>query len=182
MKENASKSGDISFLVKLMTCLLTMERMQQRATKCILKKPSYYQDYELRLISLDLLPLLYYLELQDIFYLAKSVKSPSLNFDLPKNVLFCKSDITRKLVFKFQRTYATRQSYFSRIVKLWNAFPEIVLDRSLQIIKQNITMFLWRHFPGTQMPTHSTVSAHALDSRVSEIFFVFLIYIFFFNH
>ena len=51
-----------------------IERIQRRATKYILN--DYTSDYKSRLLSLNLLPLMYFFELQDIIFAVKSLKNP----------------------------------------------------------------------------------------------------------
>ena len=60
----------------------SIEQVQRKATKYILN--DYTSDYTTRLLSLNLLPLMYRFELQDIMFLVKHLKYPSDNLDIPK--------------------------------------------------------------------------------------------------
>ena len=55
--------------------ILALERVQRRATKYILE--DYTSSYKDRLVSLSLLPLMYWLELNDVMYLVSALKNPS---------------------------------------------------------------------------------------------------------
>ena len=69
----------------------SLEQFQCGATKYILQ--DYSLDYESRLVSLNVLPLKYWLELQDLAFLVKSIKYPTMlplfpqthNLPLPTN-------------------------------------------------------------------------------------------------
>ncbi len=50
----------------------SIERIQRRATKYILK--DYINDYKTRLLSLNMLPLMYWLDLQDLLFMIKCLK------------------------------------------------------------------------------------------------------------
>ncbi len=52
--------------------ILSLEQIQRRSTKYILQ--DYTSDYKSRLVPLNLLPLMYWLELQDITFFVKSLK------------------------------------------------------------------------------------------------------------
>ena len=56
----------------------SLKRVQCRATKFFLQ--GYSSDYRTRLLSLKLLPLMYWLELQHILYLIRWLKDPPDNF------------------------------------------------------------------------------------------------------
>ena len=56
--------------------IITLERVQRRATKFILN--DYYMDYKNRLLNLHVLPLMYIYEFQDIMFLLDVTRSPPL--------------------------------------------------------------------------------------------------------
>ena len=60
--------------------IISLECVQRRATKFVLN--DYSSNYKARLISLKLLPLMYWFELQDILLLVKCMKEPAENFDI----------------------------------------------------------------------------------------------------
>ena len=54
----------------------SIERIQRRTTKYILK--DYISDYKSRLLSLHMLPLMYWLDLQDLVFMIKCLKTQSI--------------------------------------------------------------------------------------------------------
>ena len=60
--------------------IFNIERVQRHATKYILN--DYVSDYKIRLLKLKLLPLMYFLEIQDIMFVIKSLKFPTNNFNI----------------------------------------------------------------------------------------------------
>ena len=69
---------------RLIKDIVFLERVQRHATKYILN--DYYTDYGTRLISLHLLPLVYWLELQDLMFLIKCFKDPTDESDISNHV------------------------------------------------------------------------------------------------
>lgn len=65
-----------------------LKGVQRRATKYLLN--DYKSDYKSRLIALDLLPLMYVFELNDIMFCVKNLISPIRNFDITEFVHFSK--------------------------------------------------------------------------------------------
>ena len=117
------------------------ERVQWRATKFILN--NYHLDYKSRL------PLMYFLELNDILFLVKSLNSPNPAFNIHNYVTFntsvTQSGTFNKLIHNFTSTsYA--HNFFNRIVRLWNSLPYIDLSLSVSTIKSTLQNFLWNHF------------------------------------
>ena len=110
---------------------------------------NYTIDYKSRLISLKLLPLMYWLEIQDVLFLLKHIKLPADNFNIFDHVSFvtsCTRASTRKdLKQNFSRCSTTSHFYFNRVVKLWNKLS-IVLSESYTKNKHDICVFLWDHF------------------------------------
>ena len=114
----------------------------------ISRHPSH--DYKTRLLSLNLLPLMHWYELQDMMFLVKCFKNPMDNLIIHDYVEFVTS-ITRassngKLRHKFCRLSTPRHFYFNRIVHLWNLFPRIDLSLSLPSIKHLLLNHLWSNF------------------------------------
>ena len=125
-----------------------LETVQRRASKFILS----YQplNYKERLISLDLLPLMYWFDLQDVLFLVKCLKNPPDNFKVLDFVTFCDSNTRScsngKLKYSFKRGSATRHYYFNRVVRLWNQLPSIDLSLSYHSIQLSISKYMWSHF------------------------------------
>ena len=132
---------------RLLKDIICLERVQRRASKFVLH--NYTIDYKSRLISLKLLPLMYWLEIQDVLFLLKHIKLPADNFNIFDHVSFvtsCTRASTRKdLKQNFSRCSTTSHFYFNRVVKLWNKLP-IVLSESYTKNKHDICVFLWDHF------------------------------------
>ena len=106
--------------------------------------------YKERLINLVLLLLIMWLELQDVLFLIKHMKSPSDNFNIIEYVRFNESSsraLTKKhLVHNYTRTNKARHFYYNRVVRLWSKLPEINLQDSFSNIKVYLTKFLWNYF------------------------------------
>ena len=124
------------------------ERVQRRATKFILN--NYHLDYKSRLLQCQILPLMYFLELNDILFLVKSLKSPTSAFNIHKYVIFntstTRSGTSNKLIHNFTPTMQAHHFYFNRIVRLWNSLPCIDLSLTINTIKSNLYSFFWKHF------------------------------------
>ena len=65
---------------RLIRDIQSIERVQRKATKYILN--DYTSDYKTRLLSLHLLPLMYWYELQGIMFLVKCLQDPADNLDI----------------------------------------------------------------------------------------------------
>jgi len=63
-----------------------IERIQRRATKFILN--DYTSDFKTHLLKLNLLPLMYTLDISDIVFLIKSIEFPSDTFNINDFVTF----------------------------------------------------------------------------------------------
>ena len=64
---------------RLIKDIFTIENVERRATKFIHDNS---MDYKSRLITLEILPLMYWFELQDILFLVKCFKTPSDKLDI----------------------------------------------------------------------------------------------------
>ena len=73
------------FLIK---DIQSIEKIQRRATKYILNDSS--SDYKSRLLSLNMLPLMYWLDLQDLVFLVKCLKDPHNTILILSLRKFCK--------------------------------------------------------------------------------------------
>ena len=74
-----------TFLIK---DIQSIEKIQRRATKYILNDSS--SDYKSRLLSLNVLPLIYWLDLQDLVFLVKCLKDPHNTMNILLLRKFCK--------------------------------------------------------------------------------------------
>ena len=128
-----------------------LERLQRRASKYILN--DHQLTYKSRLISMDLLPLTLWMEMQDVFLLLGLLKYPPDNFDLSQYICFVQSSTrsssTGKITASFPctpRLNSTRHYYFNRIIKIWNSLPPLDLDSPLSILKSLLRNLYWDYF------------------------------------
>ena len=108
-----------------------LERIQKCATKYILN--DRLSSYRSRLLALNFLPLMYYLELMDILFLVKCLQFPDPSFDIRAFVSFSnlstRSGSACKLVYRCSSTNKSRHFYFNRVVRLWNSLPLIDISQ-----------------------------------------------------
>ena len=76
--------------------IVILERIQKCATKYILN--DRLSSYRSRLFTLNLLPLMYYLELMDILFLVKCLQFPDPSFDIKAFVSFPTSQLVLGLL------------------------------------------------------------------------------------
>ena len=147
-----------------------IEGVQRRATKFIMHYPD--MDYKERLTSLDLLPLSSRRELNDLNFFYRC-KLGQYDLDVNKYVVFNSDNQQNRpttrlssdhLALSFQRckTESHKQSYFNRIVPLWNQLP---LENGNQIIQFYITPM---RFEPCIILFHCTVLLHC-DYTLCEI-------------
>jgi len=133
---------------QLIKDILTLERIQRRATKYILN--DYESSYKSRLEQLHLLPLMYTYELNDLMFLIKCLKQPSDHFNIYHHIQFATSSTrfgnSNKLVHPKSSSSTHQHFYFNRIVRLWNHLPIIDTSLSIHQLKLYFTRFLWREF------------------------------------
>ena len=124
-----------------------LEKVQRRSTKYILN--DFESDYKSRLISLNLFPLMYWIELADIMLLVTLLKYPDNRLNILEHISFSstktRSSTHLKLKQHRSRTNLSRHFYFSRICRLWNALPPIDLTLSTDI-RRAVKHFLWSNF------------------------------------
>ena len=117
--------------------IVVLEKVQKRGTKFILN--DYSLGYKNRLVAIHLLPLMYQLELNDLMFFIKSLKHPSVHFNIKDFISFSKSNTRsstyNKLIHTKSPTKSSRHFYFNRLSRLWNSLPPIDLDISLSTIK-----------------------------------------------
>ena len=125
--------------------------MFRRATRFILRcnsDPRFRPSYKSRLISLNLLPISYWLECRDLIFLFKGING-FLNFPLDRFISFStgrtrSAASSLNLTHKFRfRTSLFRDFYFNRIVYLWNNLPLPI--RQVDTIKSFKTL-LYEHY------------------------------------
>ena len=134
-----------------------LEAIQRRSTKFILNDSIF--DYKSRFFSLQLLSLMMLYELNDILFFVKSLKEPNTSFNINNYFTFSsncrRSAPHHKLFHKLARTNVTKNSYFYRLPRLWNALPPIDLNLSFTSIRHNLKQFFWNHFVKNCDPNYS---------------------------
>ena len=83
----------------LMKDIAKIEQLQHRVTKYIFQ--DYISDYKTRLTKLQLLPLMYILEISDIMFFINSIKNPTSSFNINSYVSFSNSG-TRSSALKLR--------------------------------------------------------------------------------
>ncbi len=128
--------------------IMALERIQRRATKFILS--DYSSTYKSRLTSLNLLPLMYQLELNDILFFISCIKDPSYKFPLMNYFSFSTSSTCSNSFYKLNHisfvSTLHHNSYVNRLPRLWNALPIIDISKSLTKIKSDLKNHFWNHF------------------------------------
>ena len=83
-------------------------------------------------------------------HLVKSLKFPNDNFDITNHITFAsnstRSASFRKLVHSKTSNTTQHHFYFNRISRLYNYLPVINLSLSTNIIKRQISDYLWTQF------------------------------------
>ena len=122
---------------RLIKDIATLERLQRRAMKYILH--DYVTDYKTRLTSLQLLPLMYWLDHLDILLLVKCLQDKNDTISIFKFVSFVncstRAGNAKRLKHNYCCTSVSRHFYFNRVVLLWNSLPVIDLNQSFSSIK-----------------------------------------------
>ena len=136
--------------------IISIESVQRRSTRFII--PYSTLNYKERLTQLNLFPIMYWFEIQDILYLIKRLQCPD-DLSIYNHVHFASSN-TRfgtksKLRYNHTRTSICRHFFFNRIVKLWNSLPHINLDLPFNAIKHLIIKFMWDQFTTNFDPSNT---------------------------
>ena len=138
----------------VLTDIKALENAQRRATKFILN--SYDSNYRLRLLDLQLLPLMMVL---DILFFIKFLKEPCDHFDISRFVTFCSGKTRSASCDVLVATNnSTRKFYFNR---LWNSLPPIDMSQSMTTIKKKLYKHFWNHFT-TNFDPDNVCSFHYL--------------------
>ena len=111
--------------------IVSLEKVQRRATKFILN--DFSSDYKSRLLRLNLFPLMLLYEYYDIIFFFKCLKSPS-SFNINNYVSFAssstRSSANSKLLHTKSTTNSSHHFYFNRLPRLWNSLPVLSLEKS----------------------------------------------------
>ena len=96
--------------------------------------------------------LMYLFELQDILLTTKSIKTPTIQFNIPNYRNFNSASTwsgvhaNNKLIPPYHLNNTSRHSYFHRLPSLWNAMPVFDLNMSFGTLKSKLKRYLWKHF------------------------------------
>ena len=141
---------------------------------------SHCLDYKGRLTALQLLPLMYYYDLQDLLFLIKCLLSPPDNFNILQYISFSshgtRSTTAGKLKVNYRRTSTTWHFYFNRVVTLWNAVPPSCLDLTFtyNTIRRRLLLHFWDHFLShfsSDSPCSSVHAPHVtFNDHISSIY------------
>ena len=129
--------------------IILLEKIQRRASKFLLN--DYSSVYKTRLMSLNLLPLSMVMELNDIIFFLKSLRTPSSTFNILDYVSFCisstRSSSSHKLRHPYSSTTLSSHFYFSRLPRHWNSLPSIdPFNLPLSSVISHIKTYFWSHF------------------------------------
>ena len=94
---------------------------------------------------------MYFYEYLDVILLVQSLQHPDDSFNIYDYITFSshatRSSSSSKMSLKHCSTNRSRNFYFNRVARLWNALPPIFdLSLSLPTIKLLLNKFLWSHF------------------------------------
>lgn len=133
---------------QLIKDIVLLERIQKRATKYILN--DYSSPYKCRLIKLDLLPLMYIYELNDLIFFIKAYKSPTNFFDIKNYISFTflptRSSTYSKLQHRSSSSNLNRHFYFCRLPRLWNSLPQIDISLPVPRLRSILYGYFRSHF------------------------------------
>ena len=94
--------------------ILIIECVQRHATKYVLS--DYTSCYKTRLIKLKLLSLMYLFELHNILFPIKSIKTPTIQFNITNYINFSfastRSSANNKLILPHHLNNTSQHSYF----------------------------------------------------------------------
>ena len=128
--------------------IIVLERVQRRATKFVLN--DYQSSYRSRLLTLNLLPLMYLFEIYDIIFFIKSLKNPTSSFNIYNFIEFHSSSSrlskANKLTHQRFSNLITRHFFFNRVPRLWNTLPVIDISLPTSVIHSRLNKYFWNHF------------------------------------
>ena len=101
-------------------------------------------------MKLELLRLSMTLELNDIIFFLKSVRSPTPSFDILSFVSFStsatRSSSANKLNFPLSSTSLFTNFYFNRLPRIWNRLPIIEETLSTDSAIRKVKNYFWSYF------------------------------------
>ena len=119
-----------------------------QATKWILN--DYHVSYRSRLMSLQLLLLMYVYKINDIIFFIQSYQHPSMCFNIAEYIQFSTSNTrlssSQKMIHHKCSSNIAQNFYFHRLPRLWNSLPRIDLSFPIYTIKRKLYNYMWEHF------------------------------------
>ena len=110
-----------------------LEQLQRCTTKYILNDCT--SNYKFRLLELQILPLMYVLDICDIMFFIKSLKAPTNAFNITDYIKFTSETTQSGSSYKLQHIRNTNVSssnfYFNRLPRIWNVLP--IIDHNLNL-------------------------------------------------
>jgi len=163
-----------------------LERIQRRATKYILT--DFTSNYKTRPINLNLLPLMYQLDLYNILFFIKSFQNITASFNIRNYVGFCqlstRSSASNKLQHVFSSTNKQSNFYFSRLLRIYNSLPVLDLNQPFTRIKPylknfsgntsqtiSILMILTLYIPFARVPSAQIIHVHPISAPLTLVSF-----------
>ena len=82
------------------------------------------------------------MELNDILFFLKSLRSPTSAFDILDYVIFCESNTRSSSSHKLSHSHCSStlssHFYFKRLPRLWNCLPKTFLRRQLYLLSNGL--------------------------------------------
>ncbi len=142
--------GSVLWRPMLIKDILSLENILRRATKFILGQGLSPLTYKERLVKLNLLPLMYHLELADIMFYINSYKNKTPRYNISDYITptagYTRSSDYHRLSHKYSRTNTSRHFYYNRLPRLWNNLPPLDINLTSSSIKAKLKNLLWQHF------------------------------------
>ena len=113
---------------------------------------TYTSDYKFYHLKLHILPFMYTLDLNDIMFFIKNLKTRHDGFDIKSYISFVTGNTRIATSNKLQHYRSTdicmmaNNFYFNRLSHLWNALPIIDINLHPDNIKQKLLHYFWNHF------------------------------------
>ncbi len=139
---------------QLIKHIKSLERIQRKATKFIL---SYYSnDYKSRLLELSTLPLMYWLEIQDIMLLIKT-HLMQMTYTSTLSLLTTGQEQMVSNLSTISRGWQLRETSFSSVSfgsGMRSQRGVLDLESSVSTNKTHLTEYLWEHFSDNLDPNN----------------------------
>ena len=99
---------------------------------------------------MQLLPLTYILDLNDVMFFIKSLHNHHDGFNINDHIKFATGNTRLASSNKLHQTRSTNNTskhfYFNRLPRIWNTLPIIDLNDHPIRIKSKLSEYLWKHF------------------------------------